>query len=187
MNAILEKIKQRRQLSLSAQLLAAAMACVMAVALPQICHLIGSAAGLGTSVGIALLPMHLPVLLVGLLAGPVAGAAAGALSPILSTLLTGMPLLLNLPLMIAELTVYGLVAGLLRSARIPTVLKVLAAQLCGRLVYLGATAIAILAFAREELSIAAAFGSFKLGLLGIALQLVLLPLLVFRLENAKKK
>lgn len=59
-----------------------------------------------------LLPMHLPVLLAGMLVGPGAGVLVGLLAPGLSALIAGMPPAYAIPLMTAELPVYGLVAGL---------------------------------------------------------------------------
>ena len=102
-----------RKLSVKAQTLAALIALVSAVALPQIFHLMGAVSGLGTSLGETFLPMHLPILAVGLLAGPWAGLAAGALAPLVSFGLTGMPAAAMLPFMMSELAVYGLVPGLL--------------------------------------------------------------------------
>lgn len=54
------------------------------------------------------LPMHILVLLAGFCLGPYCGLTVGLLTPALSSLLTGMPPLLPvLPLMLAELGVYG--------------------------------------------------------------------------------
>ena len=186
MTAIIQNIRTRQKLSIKAQMIAALFAIATAVALPQVFHLLGAVTGTGTALGIALLPMHLPVIFVGLIAGTVAGAAAGALSPVASMLISGMPVMARLPLMIAELFAYGLVAGLLRSSRMPTILKVLIAQIAGRIVYLGVTVLAIYAFSRSDLGIASALESFKSGLFGVVLQIALLPLLTYRVENFKE-
>ena len=74
--------------------------------------------------GVAFLPMHLPIIFVGLIAGPAVGAIAGAAAPLVSFLLSGMPMLAMLPLMMVELCAYGLVAGLLRGIKLPSLAKV---------------------------------------------------------------
>ena len=187
MTSILSQLRQRRSLSLKRQWVAAACAVVCAVALPQILHVLGRVTGLGTALGIALLPMHLPILFVGLAAGPVAGAAAGLLSPVVSFLLSGMPLISNLPLMMLELCVYGLVAGLLSGSGLPTVLRLLIAQIAGRMAYLGGVLVAIFAAGRTDLGVLSALASFRTGLFGVLLQLVLLPLIIRCLEQSAPK
>ena len=107
------------RLSFGAQTLALAAALVSAVALPQLFHFIGAASGLGTSVGAAFLPMHLPIIIAGFVAGPYAGLVSGALAPVLSFALSGMPAASMLPLMIGEISAYGLFAGLLRNTKMP--------------------------------------------------------------------
>ncbi len=57
-------------------------------------------------------PMHIAPLLAGLVVGPVEGMVVGFLSPLLSNIMTGMPVAGNLPGMLVELSVYGLVGGL---------------------------------------------------------------------------
>lgn len=58
-------------------------------------------------------PMHIPVLLCGLWCGWPFGLFCGLAGPLLSSLITGMPMLAYLPPMLVELSVYGLVTGLL--------------------------------------------------------------------------
>jgi len=57
--------------------------------------------------------MHIPVLLCGLICGWKFGMLCGLIGPVLSNLVTGMPAVMALPAMTAELTVYGLVTGLM--------------------------------------------------------------------------
>ncbi len=182
MNTLRSTFKQPR-LSAKAQSLATLGAIAGAVALPQLCHLMGWATGTGNAPGIALLPMHFPILLVGLLAGPVAGGVAGFLSPVVSFLLTGMPLWSNLPLMMVELALYGLVAGLLRQHRWPAIGKVALAQIAGRVGYAMALCLAIYAFGNPELSMASALSSTTAGLGGTLLQLALIPPIVKALRS----
>lgn len=172
--------------SVKMQTLVAVLALVSAVALPQIFHILGSFSGLGTALGEAFLPMHLPIILAGLLAGPYAGAAAGALSPLLSFLLTGMPGAAMLPFMCVELCVYGLTAGLLGSVKLPTVVKVLAAQIAGRAVRAAAILAGINLFG-SPVKASVIWTSITAGVFGIALQLILIPLIVFRAEHSADK
>lgn len=176
----------KRRLSVKAQIVAALAAVIAAVALPQILHILGASTGLGSSLGEIFLPMHLPIMLVGLIAGPFAGAAAGLAAPLLSSLLTSMPAAGLLPFMMIELCVYGLAAGALRSANIPVVLKVLAVQIAGRAVRAGAICLAVYAFGYDKIGVAIIRTSITVGLIGIALQLALIPLIMYRLDGKKE-
>lgn len=149
----------------------------VAVVLPQVCHLLGGQLGLGTALGEMVLPMHLPVMLAGLLWGPFVGFACGALSPIVSFALTGMPLAAMVPFMTIELAVYGLTAGLLSRTSMPTVAKVLIAQVAGRAVRAVAL-VAAVNLQMTRLPISLIWTSITVGVAGIVLQLVLIPLLV---------
>lgn len=169
------------------QTLAALCAVIGAVALPQIVHVIGAASGLGTALGEVLLPMHLPIILVGLLAGPFAGAVSGVLAPVLSFALTGMPGIGLLPFMMLELCAYGLISGLFRQSKMPTFFKVLLTQVGGRLIRAAAILIAVYAFGYSKIPVSIIWTSITAGLFGIILQWTLIPLAVFRIENAKNK
>ena len=178
-------VLKRSNLSVKTQVLATLIALISAVALPQIFHIMGAVSGLGTSLGETFLPMHLPILFVGLIAGPYAGAAAGLLSPAVSHLLTGMPGAMMLPFMMIELCVYGLVCGLLRNVKLPTIVKILAAQVAGRAVRAIALLVAVFGFG-SPVSLTTIWMSVVTGLFGLALQWVLLPLLVYRVEGILK-
>lgn len=162
--------------------LAALLATVAAVALPQIFHLLGMLTDLGSAPGETFLPMHIAVFLVGFFAGTWAGLATGALSPVISFLLTSiwgapMPALTMLPFMVIELSVYGLTCGLL-SEKLPVFATLLIAQVAGR----GVRAIAILIGAfgfHGGLPVAVIWNSIIAGLPGLVLQWVLVPLIVF--------
>ena len=169
--------------SIKAQAIGTIIALISAVALPQIVHVIGAASGMGTSLGEALLPMHLPIILVGLLAGPYAAGIAGFLSPLASFALSGMPEVVMLPFMMIELCAYGLFAGLLRNAKISTIAKVLIAQIAGRAVRGIALAIGFYALNTAVAPITV-LTSITAGLFGIVLQLVIIPLAVYRLKEA---
>lgn len=174
---------KKYRLSVRAQIAATLCAIVGAVVLPWFVHLVGQVSGLGTLPGEVFLPMHLPIFLVGLLAGPYAGAIAGLLGPAVSFLLSGMPLVTNLPLMMIELCAYGLFAGLLNHARMSVLWKVLAVQLAGRAVRALAVLFAVYVCSDTAVSVASVYTGLRAGLLGMLLQLVLIPLICHRVED----
>ncbi len=177
---------EKPRLSVKAQAIATLTAIVAAVAVPQIFHVIGAVSGVGTSLGETFLPMHLPIILVGLLAGPYAGAIAGVLGPLASFALSGMPGITMLPFMMIELCGYGLCAGLLRNVKLPTIVKVVIAQVAGRAVRAGAILLSVYAFGNTQVKIATIWTSISAGLFGLVLQWAFIPLIVYRLENLKK-
>ena len=173
----------RPRLSLKAQTLATILAIAAAVALPQCFHVLGAVSGLGTALGETFLPMHLPILLVGLLAGPYAGAISGLFAPLVSFALSGMPGAAMLPFMMIELFVYGLTAGLLRTSRMPTIAKVLIAQVAGRAVRAAAILTAYYLLGSTMIAPAIIWTSIVTGIFGLVLQWALLPLIVFWVEH----
>jgi len=129
--------------------------------------------------GPVFLPMHIPVLLGGLILGPGAGVTIGLLTPLLSSLLMGMPPL-NSPIvfmMTVELAVYGLVGGYLMKWRGNLLLSLVGALIGGRIA-LGLSVAAVrLVVPFPGTPVAFVAGSLVTGLPGLALQLVLVPLL----------
>ncbi|MFN3284939.1 MAG: ECF transporter S component [bacterium] len=160
----------------------------LAILLPVFFHLFG--------LGPTFLPMHLPALLVGALFGPGAGFLVGTVAPVASGLLTGMPPLVPVGvLMTAELATYGAVAGWVRlaladryrgSTAHPLIREyawLLSALLAGRVILgLWAAVLGPLVGLRVPATtyVAAAVAS---GLPGIAVQLVLVPLLAWKLAD----
>lgn len=175
-------LQNKKTVSIKAQALAGAGAAVCAVLLPQLFHVAGSLAGVGSALGEIFLPMHLPVLLIGLLAGPYAGVLAGVLSPLFSYLLTGMPNEAMLPFILLELALYGLCTGLFRQTKTPVILAVLTSQLIGRSVRAIAILVAV-SLLGSPLSLSVIRTSITKGAIGIALQLILLPLIMYRVEH----
>lgn len=153
--------------------------------LPVAVHALGA--------GKALSPLHLPVLLCGLLLGPGYGAFCGIAGPLLSSVTTGMPGVTQCFYMVPELVVYGLVTGLLmkwirtRKLGLDLYLSLIPAMLLGRIVGGLAQALVIHIMATGKVFTLGvwATGYFVSTLPGIALQLVLLPILVIMLEKAK--
>ena len=132
-----------------------ALCVALGVVLPVTLHAIPNA-------GSILLPMHIPVLLCGLVCGPVYGLACGILAPLLSSLITSMPPMAMLPSMY---------------------LSLLGAMLIGRVIY---GALNSLIFRAGEYSLQLWLtGAFVTALPGIAIQLVLLPVLVLALQKAR--
>ena len=178
------KAIEKPRLSVKYQALAAIAAVVGAVAIPQLFHVMGSISGLGTKLGETFLPMHLPIILVGLLAGPYAGAAAGLLGPLVSSLLSGMPSAAMLPFMMIELCAYGLISGLLKNVKLPTIVKVLVAQIGGRAARAAAIVFSVSVLGNESVKIAVIWTSIAAGIFGLALQWALIPLIVYRVERS---
>ena len=175
------------KLSLGTKTAATLLAIVAAVVLPQLFHVIGAVSGQGTMLGVAFLPMHLPIILVGLLAGPYAGAIAGAFGPLVSFALSGMPGLAMLPFMVIELAAYGLIAGLLRTANMPTIAKVLLVQVGGRVVRAAAILFAVGVLGNTTVAVATIWMSVLAGLPGLILQWGLIPLIMFWVEHRAAK
>lgn len=168
------------KVSIKKQTVAALLAVVAAVALPQLFHVMGYLSVLGTALGEIFLPMHLPILFIGLLAGPYAGAIAGACSPLVSFALTGMPGSAMLPFMMLELCTYGVCSGLLRTAKMPCIGKVLIAQVSGRAV---ALLLAVFVFHTTKLPISIIWNSIVVGIFGLVLQWIFIPLIMYRLNQ----
>lgn len=179
----------KEKVSIGVQAIATAIAVFAAVALPQFFHVLGKMSGLGKGLGVAFCPMHLPVILVGLLAGPYAGAITGVAGPAISSLLTGMPAGPSLPLMMVELFGYGLVAGLLRNVKVYAIVKVLIAQIAGRTLRMLAVIAGLHFFglSPEKFPVAGIWLSVPKTIIGIILQLSLIPLIVFWVRHLGEK
>ncbi|PWB68260.1 ECF transporter S component [candidate division GN15 bacterium] len=146
----------------------------LAILLPIAFH----AFGLG---GRLFLPMHIPPLLAGFLVGPSSGVVVGLLAPLLSYLLTGMPPTYAVPLMSLELPMYGLVAGVAyRKLHLNIYVALVLAMIVGRLMF--GLGLFVLGMFIELPYTAATFfstgGAIVTGLPGIAVQIVLIPLIV---------
>lgn len=175
-------INKKRIIAKSVTVIAAIAA---AIALPQVFHLIGIVSGTGAAAGTVFLPMHFPVLIAGLLAGPWVGLIAGIISPVLSCAISGMPAVALLPFMTVELAFYGLIAGLMSKTKLPVILQLTVAMIGGRL----ARALAVLIsvnFLGGNGSVVSVWDATVTGIPGIAIQLVVIPLLIYRIKGLKK-
>ncbi|SDF74490.1 ECF transporter S component [Sporolituus thermophilus] len=162
----------------SSKLTTSAVFITFGVILPVAFHYVGA-------MGPVFLPMHIPILIAGLFLGARAGFLTGLITPGLSSLLTGMPPLMpTLPIMTVELSIYGLIGGFLyRQKGLPLLLALVGAMITGRLaaaviVYILAMTVHIKLQPLAYLS-----GAVLTGLPGIAIQLVLIPLIVNRLKS----
>ncbi len=150
----------------------------LGIVLPMVLHLVG-----GPSLGRVLLPMHLPVLIGGAFLGPMAGLIIGIITPLLSSLFTGMPPVIPiLPIMIAELGIYGLVMGyFFFRIKMNVYLSLIISMLAGRIM----ASLVVLAlvygfgFARLPANpIIYIYGTITAGFPGIIGQLLIVPLVL---------
>lgn len=164
--------------------------CAVCVALCYVLPLAFHAVGAGT----VFLPMHIPVLLCGLLCGWGYGAVCGILGPVISSLLSGMPPAAMLVSMIPELCAYGLVSGLVlrfvhtKCTYADLYIALLSAMAIGRIVGGVAKALFYLSgmSGMTEFTFSMLTATYFFTCLpGIAIQLVLLPTLVFTLMKAR--
>lgn len=165
------------------QLALAAMFLALALVLPFV-------TGQIPQIGGALCPMHLPVLLCGFFCDPLFALAVGAIAPLLRFFLFGMPPLLPTGLaMSLELATYGLTAAML-SRRLPRTrwglfLALLGAMLAGRAVW-GVASALIFGIRGTGFGWKLFFmGAFGNAIPGIALQMLLIPQLVYAIARKK--
>lgn len=139
--------------------------------------------------GQVFLPMHLPVLIAGLFLGPIEGFLVGMGSVVLSTVLTGMPPVFPMmPIMIVELAIYGLVAGILyKKMKQNIFVSLISSMILGRIASAIVVYILIKFFGfKAPGAITFVMGGVATALPGIAIQLVFVPLIVKTLERATK-
>ena len=161
--------------------------CAVCIALCYVLPIAFHSVGLGG----VLSPMHIPVLLCGIVCGGGAGFLCGMIGPVLSSLLSGMPPVLMLVRMIPELCTYGLVAGIAMkhlhtgSEAKDVYLGLIVAMIAGRIVGGIATAVFFIVTSGVY-SVALWFTSYFIEAVpGIAVHLVLVPVLVFSLQKAR--
>jgi len=158
-----------------------AVCSALCLVLPMAFHSIPNA-------GQVFLPMHIPVLLCGLICGWPYGGVCGLLGPLLSSVITGMPPAAMLPSMMIECCVYGFAAGLMmkyvrtKHAVADLYISLVSAMVLGRFVAGLAKA---WIFTPGASPFAWVTTSLVAGIPGIAIQLVLMPMVVFALTRAK--
>ncbi len=158
-----------------------AVCAALCLVLPMAFHTIPNA-------GSIFLPMHIPVLLCGLICGWPYGGVCGIIGPLLSSLVTGMPPAAMLPSMMVECCAYGFVTGMLmrhvhtKHAVADLYISLVSAMVVGRVVASFAKA---WIFTPGVAPFAWVTTSLVAGIPGIAIQLVLMPMVVFALTRAK--
>lgn len=158
------------------------------VLIPQAFHIFGMAAGT------MFLPMHIPVLMAGFIVGPGWALIVGILSPLLSSLITGMPPAIRLPYMVCELAIYGFVVGFLyhicklHKHKLGIYISLIGGMIVGRIVYIGAFAFLVNAIGIAPISqgsILAVIKSFPEGIIGMVIQIIFIPPIIYALKKAK--
>lgn len=160
----------------------AAMLLALALVLPLV-------TGQMQQIGNALLPMHFPVLLCGFFCGPVFGAIIGGIAPLLRFMIWGMPVLIPKGIgMCFELATYGLISGLmyklLPGKKSSIYISLIAAMLCGRVIW-GIARCIMYGLGKADFGFAAFIaGGFTNAIPGIALQIILIPVIVMAVNKA---
>lgn len=108
-------------------LVKAGLLLAIGIILPTVFHMTGIN-------GTVFLPMHIPIMISGFILGPVLGAIIGFITPFLNHSLTGMPPTPILWIMLVELTVYGLLSGLLyRKMNMKLMMSLIISMIGGRI------------------------------------------------------
>lgn len=101
--------------------------------------------------------------------------------------LTAMPGSAMLPFMMLELFSYGLLAGLLKDVKLPSIVKVLAVQVGGRTIRALAILFAVYVIGSNRIPAAVIINSIRTGMIGIVLQWALIPLILYRVNSVSKE
>ena len=141
-------------------------------------------------IGSMLCPMHIPVLLCGFVCGWPWGLLVGFIAPLLRSLTLGMPPLFPMAFCMAfELAAYGAATGILHRLlprkKLLVYCSLLMSMIAGRIVW-GAAMFAFLAINGGGFTFSAFIaGAFTNAILGIVIQIALVPILVMILDNPK--
>ena len=146
-------------------------------------------------IGPTFLPMHIFVFVAGLLFGWRVALMVSLLTPLTSYTVSGMPLLPVLPQIIVELSVYGLVAGILRERfNLRVIWSLLGAMIAGRLALLLAVLAIYLIVGKvysplgpEANPLLVVWSVIKQGGPGIVIQLALIPGVIWLLGKLTTK
>ncbi len=133
--------------------------------------------------GPAFLPMHIFIFVAGLLFGWRIGLTVGFLTPLASFAVSGMPVLQTLPQIVIELSVYGVVVGILRERfNLRVLWSLLGAMIAGRLALCLAALVIYLMVGKvysplglEPNPFFMTWSVIKQGWPGIVIQLALIP------------
>lgn len=141
-------------------------------------------------------PIHIPILVLGLIVGPIYGGIVGFTAPLLAGLINGMPVFFPIGINMAfECLIYGFMGGLLykksrfiSSNIIRLYFALIVAMLVGRVVYGCVSAFNTLVLGANTWN---GFGTwvssmFVKGLLGIVIQVILVPMIVWGIEKYRE-
>lgn len=141
-------------------------------------------------IGNMLLPMHLPVLLAGFIVGGPSAMAIGAIAPLLRSVLWGMPVLFPKAISMAfELATYGLVSGIVYSNSKKdgksVFIALITAMIAGRVVW-GIVSMMLFGVMGKGFTMTLFMTeAFVNAVPGIAIQLVVIPVIVSALKKSK--
>ena len=141
-------------------------------------------------IGNMLLPMHLPVLLAGFVVGGPSAMAIGAIAPLLRSVLWGMPVLFPKAISMAfELAAYGLVSGIVYSKSKKdgksVFIALITAMIAGRIVW-GIVSMILFGVMGKGFTMARFMTEAVVNAVpGIAIQLVVIPVIVSALKKSK--
>lgn len=141
-------------------------------------------------IGSMLCPMHIPVILCGYICGAPWGLAVGFIAPLLRSFTLGMPPLYPTAFAMAfELAVYGFMSGflyrVLPKKKINIYVSLVLSMIAGRLVW-GIVQFCCMGLDTTKFGISAFWaGAVANALPGIAVQIVLIPVIVMLLDKKK--
>lgn len=141
-------------------------------------------------IGQKLLPMHIPVLLCGFVCGWPYGLIVGFITPLLRSLIFGMPVIYPMAVAMAfELAAYGALTGVFYKVfpkKSSFIYASLALAMIGGRIVLGGVQVILLGLSGKAYTWSAfAAGAFVNAIPGIILQLILIPVLLIALKDAK--
>ena len=142
------------------------------------------------ALGQRVLPMHIPVLIAGFVCGWPYGLVVGFVTPLLASVINGMPPMFPVAISMAfELATYGFLTGLLYKLLpkkpIYTYVSLILAMLGGRVV-LGIANVILLGLNGAPYTIEMFIaGAFINAIIGIVIQIIIIPILVNSLQKAR--
>lgn len=158
--------------------------CAICIALCYVLPLAFHAVGAGS----VLLPMHIPVLICGMVCGWQYGMLCGISGPAISCILTSMPPVADLPAMMVELCLYGVLSGILmkaihtRKTYADLYISIIIAIVLGRI---ASGFVKALIYTSGDYSIALWVSAYVVNSWpGTLIQLVFVPTIVFALMKA---
>ena len=142
------------------------------------------------AIGNMLCPMHIPIILCGFICGGPWGLLAGLIVPLMRSVLFGAPpLMLTAIAMSFELGAYGLITGLLYkrlyNKKWRIYLSLIGAMIIGRAVWGIASFCLYSTLGNSFTWKIFAMQAFVNSIPGIIIQLTLIPLMIYKLQNAE--